>query len=135
MTERSYEDAVQVLKRRFGGRWHGGEPDGRDELADALEHELGYDRAAARDAIDAMVRSGQLSYHRDAGDVTDGQGVLPVPPAPVSGGDQMGVGAGGLAGAPIAPGMVLGAGYWQIGRDSGASGDAPGRAGQVDPTA
>lgn len=135
MTERSYEDAVQVLKRRFGGRWEGAEPDGRDDLAEVLERELGYSRADARDAIDAMVSSGELRYHRAIGDPAGGEGAVPAPPAPVAAGDYTGVGAGGLIGAPVVPGAAFGAGYWQIGRDAGASGDSPGRAGQVDPTA
>ena len=135
MTERSYEDAVEVLKRRFGGRWEGAELDGRDDLADALEQELGYSHADARDAIDAMIRSGQLRYHRAAGDLADGEGVAPVVPVPTGAGEYSGIGAGGLGGAPVVPGVAFGAGYWQIGRDPGASGGASGRAGQVDPTA
>ena len=68
MTERSYEDAVQALKRRFGGRWDGLEADGRDEMADVLAGEMGYDRETADQVIDSLVRSGQLRYRRDGDD-------------------------------------------------------------------
>lgn len=137
MTERSYEDAVGVLKRRFGGRWDGLEADGRDEMIDALEDELGYDHGAATDAIDAMIRSGELRYHNANADES-GEAVAPamVPPAPVGSGAQSGIAGGGTVGMPIVPGAAFGPGHWQIGRgDAGASGGIPGRRGQVDPTA
>lgn len=133
MTERSYEDAVQVLKQRFGGRWEVTEGDGRDDMIDVLEKELGYDHDAASDTIDALVRSGQLRYHRYGDDATLPNEIPPVPPV------ASGIGSASTAGAsstgtPIVPPAVFGGGYWQIGRDQGESGSAPGRAGQVDPT-
>lgn len=134
MTERSYEDAVQVLRQRFGGRWEALEVDGRNEMIDILEEELGYDHGTASDTIDAMVRSGQLRYHRGGDDTTLADNVPPVVPAPVGAGSQTGVSTGGLTGTPIVPAMAAGPGHWQIGREEGESGAAPGRAGQVDPT-
>src|SRR5690242_5916349 len=78
MTERSYEQAVQVLRNRLGGRWSGVETEGRDEMVDILKHELGYGDREANDTIDAMVESGTLRYNRG-----EGAGAAPVPPVPV----------------------------------------------------
>src|SRR5690349_180473 len=64
MTERSYQDAVQVLMDRMGGRWEGVEAEGRGEMVSILKEQLGYDSKAANDAIDAMIESGTLHYHR-----------------------------------------------------------------------
>ncbi|HEY3229618.1 MAG TPA: hypothetical protein VGJ87_10380, partial [Roseiflexaceae bacterium] len=63
MTERSYQDAVQTLKNRLGGRWDGLEAEGRDEMVRVLKEELGYNSRQANDVIDAMVASGTLRYH------------------------------------------------------------------------
>jgi hypothetical protein len=125
MTEHSYEDAVQVLRRRLGGRWEGLEAGGRDEMVALLRAELGYDSRAAEDAIDAMIASGQLRYHR----LREGRHeVAPPPLGPPGEGAATGVpAAGGLGGMPLAPGEVANAGYWQVGRDD----TPPGRAGQV----
>ena len=123
MTERDYEDAVQVLRRRMGARWDGLEPDGRDEMARVLKQELGYDGAAARDAIEAMLRSGQLRYHRGDGeggarDVADGDThVIAMSPN-----------AAGTSGAPGA-GFEPEQGYWSIGE--GNEGGWTSRSGQV----
>jgi hypothetical protein len=139
MTERSYEDAVQVLKRRFGGRWEGLEADGRDDMIAALKDELGYDGNAARDAIDEMIRSGEIRYERtpvarDADMPVERSGddpaVLPLP-AP---GAPVGMGTGGSGNMPAPPLAAVVPGHWVIGRDTSASDVAPGRAGQVDPT-
>jgi hypothetical protein len=136
MTERSYEDAVQALKRRFGGRWEGLEADGRDEMVDVLEDELGFDHGAANDVIDAMIQSGQLRYHRPGDDAASAGEVAPVVPAPAGTGATTSSASGGFAGTPIIPVAAhAGPGHWQIGREEGESGAAPGRAGQVDPTA
>jgi hypothetical protein len=125
MTERSYEDAVQVLQKRLGGRWDGLEGQGRDEMVGVLKSE-GYDDAAAADAVEAMIAAGWLRYHR----LREGQHEA-VPPPLVAPSEGMATGvpaAGGLGGMPLAPGEVANAGYWRIGRDDDA---APGRAGQV----
>jgi hypothetical protein len=135
MTERSYEDAVQVLRRRFGGRWEALELDGRDEMIDVLEDELGYDHGTANDVIDAMIRSGQLRYHRGGDDATLADDVPPVIPVPSGGGTPTSGTSGGQVGTPVIPVAPGGPGHWQIGREEGESGAAPGRAGQVDPTA
>jgi hypothetical protein len=133
MTERSYEDAVQALKRRFGGRWEGLEADGRDEMADILVDEMGYDRGTADQVIDSLVRSGQLRYQR--GDDATLAGEEPaVLPAPIGTGMAAGTTGGSPTGVPVVPVANAGPGYWQIG-DDGASGAPAGRAGQVDPTA
>ena len=60
MTERNYQDAVQVLKDRLGSQWEGVETDGRSEMVSVLKHQLGYDSRTANDAIDAMIESGTL---------------------------------------------------------------------------
>src|SRR4051812_30591625 len=65
MTERSYQDAVQVLKDHLGSRWEGVETEGRDEMVSILKERLGYDNRAANDAIDGMIQSGTLRYHRN----------------------------------------------------------------------
>ena len=133
MPEKSYQDAVQALKDRLGGRWEGAELVGRDEMVRILKDRLGYDHRAANDAIDAMVAAGTLRYHR-AREVGAAPDVIPAPLAPPGEGITTGVPAsGGLVGAPIAPGAIPAIGYWQIGEDQG---EAPlGRGGQVDPTA
>ena len=126
MTERSYQDAVQTLVKRLGGRWEGLETAGRDQIAKILRDELGYDHSAAEDTIEAMLASGQLRYHRLA---DQEHAVVPPPLAPPGEGMATGLpAAGGLGGMSLAPGALANMGYWQIGRDES---DAPGRAGQV----
>ena len=135
MTERSYEDAVQILKRQFGGRWEVMEGDGRDQMIRTLEKELGYDRDTANDVIDGMVSSGELRYHRgvDAALRDETPAVPPVPPMAAGIGTAGNLGASST-GNPAVPAAAFGPGHWQIGRDEGESGSLPGRAGQVDPT-
>src|SRR5687767_15994929 len=88
MTERSYQDAVQVLRDRIGGRWEGVEGEGRDEMVRVLKQELSYDNDEANSAIDAMLRTGQLQYHH-YDDAADQIGRSEPPPAsPVLGGPQ-----------------------------------------------
>ena len=136
MAAKNYQDAVQALKARVGGRWEGNEADGRGEMVDILRNELGFSTAEANDAIDAMVTSNQLRYHATAD--ANGRGVgepeaVPPPLTPPGEGMVTGVPAtGGLAGMPLAPGMVPAAGYWEIGDGSDAEA-GPGRAGQVTP--
>jgi hypothetical protein len=138
MTERSYQDAVQVLKDRLGARWEGVESEGRDEMVSILKHELGYDNRAANDVIDAMIESGTLRYHRNV--ARTGEDIPPVartgedvdipPVVPVAGGvpsGGTGIGSVPLAGAIIAPG------HWQIGPGEGGENDVLGRKGQVTP--
>jgi hypothetical protein len=127
-----YEQAVQALKRRIGARWDGAEADGRGELADALEQELGCSRGEAGEAIDAMIAAGTLRYrHDDDGEVPD----APLPVVPLQNGG-LPSGANGTAGNAILPPAALVArpGYWQIG-DGGQGGAAPSEArkGQVEP--
>jgi hypothetical protein len=126
MTERSYEDAVQVLSQRMGTRWEGLEPDGRDEMARILKRELGYDDAAARDAVGAMIRSGRLRYHR-AGGSGGTQEIIGDKPQPIA----MSPNATGTPGAPGA-GFEPVQGHWEIG--TGDEGGWEGRAGQVQPS-
>ena len=126
MTERSYQDAVQVLKDRLGGRWEGVESEGRDEMVAILKDQLGYDSRAANDAIDEMIQSGTLRYHRNV--ERTGEAVPPV--APVAGGVPSG--GGGLGGVPLA-GVIATPGHWQIGSREGGETDALGRKGQVTP--
>src|SRR5690349_14968688 len=125
MTQRSYEDAVQVLKRHLGSRWDGLEVEGRGEMAKILQRELGFDAAAADDAVGAMISAGQLRYHRGeaAGDTDAVPGARPniISTSP---------NATGTPGAPGA-GFASEQGYWEI--DAGDEGSWEGRAGQVNP--
>ncbi|HNP73103.1 MAG TPA: hypothetical protein PKK15_18460 [Kouleothrix sp.] len=129
MAEKSYQDAVQVLKDRFGGRWEGAELDGRREMSKILREQLGFSDTDANETIDAMVASGQLRYHRAA--EVGGPTPMPAPMAGPTEGIVTGVPAsGGIVGAPLAPAMVPGGGYWEV----GANDNAPiGRSGQVTP--
>jgi hypothetical protein len=125
MTERGYEDAVQALQRRIGGRWEGLESEGRAELAAALRDELGYDAAAANDVIDALIRSGRLRYRRgDARGAT--KQIIDDDPKPIAMSPNA-TGTPGLPGAGFEPDQ----GYWEIGE--GADGGWEGRSGQVQP--
>jgi hypothetical protein len=117
MTERSYQDTVQVLQQRMSARWEGLETNGRDEMVRILKEDLGYSSRQANEAIDAMIESGTLRYH--------GLDTIPValPGAPVG---------TGVSGGPVPPVPVTPtAGYWQIGEGAAES---SGRKGQVDPT-
>jgi hypothetical protein len=118
MTERSYQDAVQVLKTHLGGRWDGLEAEGRDEMVRVLTKELGYSSGAANDAIDAMVDAGTLRYHTEVDDVA--VAAVPAMPAATSG-----------TGTPLPVPAAVHPGYWQIGEGVVAS---TGRKGQVTPT-
>jgi len=139
MTERSYQDAVQVLKDRLGSSWEGVEADGRNEMVSILKDQFGYDSRTANDTIDAMIESGTLRYHSEVkrtGDVErtddiertseDIPPVLPLAAGVPSGGSAVG-------GAPLAAGVIATTGHWQIGSGEGGETDAPGRAGQVTP--
>ena len=126
MTERSYQDAVQILQDRLGARWDGVETEGRDEMVAILKDQLGYDSSTANDAIDEMIQSGTLRYHRNAERTV---GDIP-PVAPIAGGVPSG--GGGVAGAPLA-GVIANPGHWQIGSGEGGETDALGRKGQVTP--
>ena len=126
MTERSYQDAVQVLKDRLGSRWEGVETEGRDEMAAILKDQLGFDNRAANDAIDEMIQSGTLRYHRNV--ERSGEEIPPV--APIAGGVPSG--GGGIGAVPLA-GVIANPGHWQIGPGEGGENDALGRKGQVTP--
>ncbi|HEY3231417.1 MAG TPA: hypothetical protein VGJ87_19470 [Roseiflexaceae bacterium] len=124
MTERSYQDAVQTLKNRLGGRWDGLEAEGRDEMVRVLKEQLGYDSRQANDAIDVMVASGALRYHAARGAASEAVAGPPIP-APAS---------STTSGTPIVGVPAAGAfaaGYWQIGEGVVES---AARKGQVTPT-
>src|SRR4051812_27244100 len=106
MTEQSYQDAVQVLRDRIGGRWEGIEGEGRDEMVRVLRQELGYDDGQANSAIDAMLRTGQIQYHHygHAADQTDSS--EPPPASPVLGGPQ--ATNTNMPGAPVRSGEAFG---------------------------
>jgi hypothetical protein len=128
MAEKSYQEAVQTLKQALTGRWEGAELDGRDEMARILRDQLGYDRDTAKEAIDAMIASGTLRYHRAA--EVGGRDGAPAPAAGVSEGVVTGVPAtGGMGGMPLAPAMLPAGGHWEI--DGEQDEPAPGRGGQV----
>ena len=58
MTERSYQDAVQVLKDRLGSRWEGVEAEGRDEMVAILK------RQKFNDGIPAGLPAGTPVAHK-----------------------------------------------------------------------
>jgi hypothetical protein len=123
MTERSYQKAVQELRDHIGGLWEGGQTEGRNEMVKILRAELGYDRQAANDAIDAMIKTGQLRYYPPAAqrDISAGS----VDGTPV-------IAVGSATGGAVVPAEgELHFGYWQIGPED--TGPAAGRAGQVVP--
>jgi hypothetical protein len=118
MTERSYQDAVQVLKDRLGGTWEGVEAEGRDEMVRILQEDLGYSHREATDAIDAMVESGTLRY------IAEGPvGGMVAPP--------LAAGTGTSSPATTPAPAVMRTGHWQIG---GGVVESSGRKGQVTPT-
>jgi hypothetical protein len=102
MTERSYQDAVQLLKEHLGATWEGVEVDGRDEMVRILQEQLGYSHREANDAIDAMIDSGTLRYHAH----NEVGGVVPAPVA---------VGTAGSTPTPTPAPLIVPTGYWQIG--------------------
>ena len=136
MTERSYQDAVQVLKDRLGSRWEGVETEGRDEMVSILKDQLGYDGRTADDAIDAMIASGTLRYHRNVERINERADEHPDPVAPAAAVAPVAAGVpsggGGLGAVPLA-GVVAIAGHWQIGTGEEGENAPPGRAGQVTP--
>ena len=136
MARYSYEQAIQALKDRIGSRWEGGDTEGRDEIARALQDDLGISRGDADTLIDELIESGQLSYHREGAIGGGFGGVIPGAPAAGMGGASMGSGTGGTPGAPAVP-AVMGAGHWQIGASESERGADTriAREGQVDPTA
>ena len=117
MTERSYQDAVQVLKEHLGATWEGVEAEGRDEMARVLKEQLGYNNREADDAIDAMIESGTLRYHADG--ETSGAVVTPAT-----------VGTAGSATTPTPAPLIVRTGHWEIG--SGVV-ESTERKGQVTP--
>ncbi len=132
MTEKSYQDAVQVLRQHLGNRREGIEVEGRDEMVKILQSELGFDRGAANDAIDAMIQSGQLRYHRALSPNAPVDEEVPIPTAvPLAAAGLGTAGQTGQPAAPLAAAAAFGLGYWQIGDEDEPAG--PGRAGQVTP--
>ncbi len=125
MTERRYEEAVQVLKRHLGSRWDGLEVEGRGEMAKILQRELGFDAAAANDAIGEMINSGQLRYHR--GDAVGDSAAVPSEHPNIVTTAPNATGTPGLPGA----GFASTQGYWEIG--AGDEGGWERRAGQINP--
>lgn len=134
MAEVDFEQAVQVLRSHLGPQYEGMEADGRDDMKDVLQKELGYSAHQADQAIDAMIDAGTLHYRRatpsdnnDDRDISDEAAVGAVPAIPGAVGS--GVGSTAYSGTPVVP-VPIGGGYWEIG-----SGDASesGRKGQVSP--
>ncbi|HWQ14346.1 MAG TPA: hypothetical protein VNL77_16220 [Roseiflexaceae bacterium] len=135
MAPYSYEQAIQALKDRLGGRWEGDGTGGRDELARVLQEELGASRAEAGELIDGLIESGQLQYVREEAVGGGYGGVIPGAPAAGMGGAPMGAGTGGTSGVPAVP-ATFAPGYWQIGAGESERGADTriAREGQVDPT-
>ena len=118
MTERSFQDAVQVLKEHLGATWEGAEVEGRDEMERVLQEQLGFSDHEASDAIDAMIESGTLRYHAHS----EVGGAVPAPVA---------VGTAGSTPTPTPAPLVVPTGHWQIG---GGVVESSSRKGQVTPT-
>ena len=130
MAQIDYEQAVQTLRSRLGARYEGVELDGRDEMGNVLQRELGYSAHEADEAIEAMISAGTLRYRRseaepDDSSVAAAPAIGAIPSAGVAG-----TGATSAGSAPIIP-VPIGGGYWQIGAGDEEEG---GRKGQVSPT-
>ena len=126
MTERSYQEAVQVLRERLGTQLAGAELEGRGEMKHILKRELNYSDQEADDAIDAMLASGQLRYQRPGGVAAT---VVALPAAAATGeAISSAPELTGLASVPAASALATAVGSWQIGGDES---DEPGRMGQV----
>lgn len=138
MADKSYQDAVQVLKSRLGGRWEGAENDGRREMIRILRDELGFSESEAGDALKAMAATNQLRYRSNDNSTEDGTGRATgtAAVAPATGGIGTGTtgvpAAGGVAGVPVVPAMLPAIGYWEVGDTDDET--APGRGGQVTPS-
>lgn len=130
MAQKSFEQATQVLKDRFGGRWDGDELEGRDEMARLLRDKLGFSAGDARATIDAMIADGTIRYNRA---LEAGRDPVPAPVAPPTEGIATGVVSAGTSSLPLAVGAGATAGYWQIGDSANSADTAPGRVGQVTP--
>jgi hypothetical protein len=118
MTERSYQDAVQLLQDHLGAAWVGVEAEGRDEMVRILREQLGYSDSEANDAIDAMIESGTLRYQADG----ETAGAVAAPTT---------IGTAGSAVTPTPAPLIVRTGHWQIG---GGVVESSGRKGQVTPT-
>ncbi len=129
MTEKSYQEAVQVLRERLGTHLAGAELEGRDEMKRVLKRELNYSDQEADDAINAMLSSGQLRY-RGLGSVA---GTIVALPAAAATGEAMSSAPepARFASLPTASAQATAVAGWQIGRDES---DEPGRIGQVTPS-
>lgn len=129
MAEKSFEQAVQVLKQQIGGQWAGAEEDGRGEMTRILKNELGYTSAEADNALAEMIRSGQLRYYHHAA----GSGAETDTSAYAAEGQKAGMAVATSSGLPPVPvSMDLRSGYWEIG--SGEGDELAGRRGQVVPS-
>jgi hypothetical protein len=129
MTEKSYQEAVQVLRERLGTHLAGAELEGRDEMKRVLKRELNYSDQEADDAINAMLVTGQLRY-RGPGSVA---ATIVAVPAAAATGEAMSSAPepARFASLPTASAQATAVAGWQIGRDES---DEPGRMGQVTPS-
>lgn len=130
MANRSFEQAVQVLKERVGARWEAGAED-QGELAHILSSELQIARGDANKLVDDLIESGHLRYHRSV--PADDVGVVPGGLAIGGAAAPIGGTNGGTIGIPAVP-AALSPGYWQIGGAESEQGATPiARTGQVEP--
>jgi len=129
MAQIDYEQAMQTLRSRLGTQYQGVEAEGRDDMANVLRNELGYSAHEAEAAIDAMINSGALRYHRSSNE-DDRTDTTAAPAAGIAPAGVSGPGNAGYGGTPIMP-LPIGEGYWQIGGGDEAE---SGRKGQVSPS-
>jgi hypothetical protein len=120
MTEKSYQEDVQVLRERLGTHLAGAELEGRDEMKRVLKRELNYSDQEADDAINAMLR------YRVPGSVA---GTIVALPAAATGEAMLSAPEPArFVSLPTASAQATALAGWQIGRDES---DEPGRMGQV----
>lgn len=128
------QEASQMLRSRLGSRWEGQRENGIDEMVRALEDGLKLSKSQARDAVDALITSGDVTYNQAPSNARDGRAD-----------DNTTRPNGGMVALPgtgSSPIQAVGLneqevnGYWRFGRDStdADSVSIVGRAGQIDPT-
>jgi hypothetical protein len=129
MTEKSYQEAVQVLRERLGTQWAGAELEGRGEMKQILKRELNYSDQEADDAINAMLATGQLRYQRPG----SAAGIVVALPAAATTGEAISSAPepARFASVPTASALAAAAGSWLIGPQES---DESGRMGQVTPS-
>jgi hypothetical protein len=140
MSDVSYQDIVEALRKDVGARWFGPEQEGRVELKRALRDNLNLGDDQADDMLTTLIDNGTVRYVHDRLQVADrpveetrdvAEGLMA--PALPGGGTVAAWPAGSTAPivAPVVPAEGYN-GYWEIGSE-GEDADLAGRRGQVRP--